>query len=161
MKKILFTTLLFSIVFISCNESKKNTIETTVDEQQHEKEEINNKENKINNNWIDDIELDDGLKWIANVETTQGVYAMLSELNKSNPKTVEDYISMANRLNDEKNMVVKECTMKGPSHDNLHIFLLPLIEKIDLLLEITSPEEGMEITASIKENLEAYTNYFK
>ncbi len=161
MKKILFTTLLFSIVFISCNESKKNTIETTVDEQQHEKEEINNKENKINNNWIDDIELDDGLKWIANIETTQGVHAMLSELNKSNPKTVEDYISMANRLNDEKNMVVKECTMKGPSHDNLHIFLLPLIEKIDLLLEITSPEEGMEITASIKENLEAYTNYFK
>ena len=161
MKKILIATLLFSIVFISCNESKKNNIETTVDEQQLEKEEINNKEYKINNNWINDIELDDGIKWIANIETTQGVHAMLSELNKSNPKTVEDYISMANRLNVQKNLVIKKCTMKGASHDNLHIFLLPLIEKIDLLSEIKTTEEGTEVTASIKENLEAYTNYFK
>jgi len=161
MKKILIATLLFSIVFTSCNESKKNNIESTIDEQSHEKEEINNKENKINNNWINHIALNDGIKWNANIETTQGVHAMLSELNKSNPKTVEDYISMANRLNDEKNMVIKKCTMKGASHDNLHIFLLPLIEKLDLLSEITTTKEGIEITKSIKENLEAYTNYFK
>lgn len=161
MKKILITTLLFSLVFISCNESKKNNIETTVNEQQHEKEEINNSEYEINNNWINDVELDDGLKWIANIETTQGVYAMISELNKSNPKTIEDYISLAGILNDQKNLVIKKCTMKGASHDNLHIFLLPLIEKIDLLSEIKTTEEGLEVTASIKENLEAYTNYFK
>jgi hypothetical protein len=51
--------------------------------------------------------------------------------------------------------------MKGPSHDNLHIFLLPLIDKISLLVETTSIQEGSEITESIIENLNAYENYFQ
>ena len=51
--------------------------------------------------------------------------------------------------------------MEGPSHDNLHIFLYPLIGKINLLLEVTSTEKASEIMSSISDNLTAYNTYFK
>ena len=163
MKKILFINVLFFMALLSCNETKKNdTInKPIVSEQEPEKEAKSHEGNTLNNIWTHDIKLDNGSKWDANIETTQGVNAMLDHINKTNPNTVEDYLALGNKLNDEKNMVVKECTMKGPSHDNLHIFLHPLIEKIDHLLKTSSIEEGSEITTSIKENLEAYATYFK
>ncbi len=159
MKKIVLVTVLFSIVLTSCNDTKKKVVEPTAKEQ--EKEKTAHEENTINNDWIHDIALDNNAKWNANIETTQGVNAMLKLIEERTPETIEDYHFLATKLSDVKNTVVKECTMKGPSHDNLHIFLHPLIEKIDYLLEITSTEEGAEITASIKENLAAYEHYFQ
>jgi len=163
MKKITIITLLLSILLISCGEIKKEDkiIETTVNETKHEKEKVVKVENQINNDWIQIIKLNDSKKWEANIETTKGVNMMLNQINKRNPNTVQDYLDLANKLNAQKNTLVKECTMTGPSHDNLHIFLHPLIEKINALLKTTSTTEGSETTKSIKENLEAYADYFK
>jgi uncharacterized membrane protein YvbJ len=163
MKKIIIITVLLSIVLISCGETKKEgkIIEPTVNETKHEKEKVVNEETQINNDWIQIIKLNNSKKWEANLETTKGVNTMLNQINESNLNTVQDYLDLANKLNDKKNTLVKECTMTGLSHDNLHIFLHPLIEKINLLLKTTSTTEGSETTKSIKENLEAYTDYFK
>ena len=160
--KILLVIAIFSITIISCNESKKkdNMPETSVKEPETIKEEVTDKGIILNNDWIHDISLDKDTKWKANMETTQGINAMLSLIEENNLITLEDYHQLANKLNNEKNMVIKECSMKGASHDNLHVFLLPLIEKIDYLLTSTSIEEGSKITASIKDNLNLYQNYF-
>jgi len=162
MKKTIIVMLVLSAVLISCNETKKKdkVMEAPVKEIEHKKEEISHEDNGLNNHWINEIQLDNNKKWGANVETTEGVNAMLKLLEKNNPKTIEDYITLANKLNDEKNLLVKECTMTGPSHDNLHLFLHPLIEKINHLLKTSSIESGSETTKSVKENLEAYKNYF-
>ena len=160
MKKTLIVSVILSVILISCNEKKDKVMETTVKEMENEKEKIVHEENIINNNWVNEIQLNNNSKWDANIETTQGVDAMLKYIDESNPETVENYLALANELNDEKNLLVKECTMTGPSHDNLHIFLHPLIEKINHLSKTSSIEEGSEITKSINENLVAYKNYF-
>ena len=163
MKKTLIATLLFSIILTNCNDAKKkeNTTETIAAEETHKEVKTDTKSNSINNDWIADIKLDGTVKWEANIETTQGVNKMKKIVSETNPKTIEDYHTLASLLNEEKNLVIQECTMKGPSHDNLHVFLLPLIEKISLLLETTSIQEGSDITTSIIENLNAYENYFQ
>ena len=160
--KILLVIAIFSITVVSCNESKKkvNMPESSVKEPETIKEEMTDKEIILNNDWIHDISLDKDTKWKANIETTRGINAMQNLIEENNLITLENYHQLANKLNNEKNMVIKECSMKGPSHDNLHIFLLPLIEKIDYLLTTTSIEEGSKITASITENLNLYQNYF-
>jgi len=157
----LIATIIFLSLITGCVETNKKETKskTTIDEQKNEKKEIES--NYLNNNWLKDIQLNNGIKWNANIETTQGVNRMLEEIKKSSPKTVEEYVSLANKLNTEKNMIVEKCTMEGKSHDNLHIFLHPLIEKINHLLKVTTMKDGMEITNSIVENLEAYTYYFK
>lgn len=162
MRKTLLTAAIFSAFLISCNDTKpKNengeNVEATESLHEHNAADMA----LINNDWINEITLDNGNKWNANLETNDGVEKMLSLVEASEKKSVEDYHALANDLNETKNFVVKECTMKGPSHDNLHVFLHPLIEKIDALGKASTVEQGSLITASIKENLEAYSNYFK
>ncbi|WP_347174927.1 hypothetical protein [Polaribacter uvawellassae] len=115
----------------------------------------------LNNDWKKEIALDNGEKWEANIETTKGVSDMIILLKENKETSLEAYLSLAEKLNKRNNILVKECTMVGPSHDNLHIFLYPLIEKINALLEVESASDAEKIVSSISENLDAYTTYFK
>ena len=173
MKKTIQITAIISAFLIGCNEGKNEqniteTIESieTVQENSTSNslssdEKITADPHSINNTWIKDIKLDDGQKWQANTETTEGVEKMLNLVKTSDLKTVEGYHNLASKLNEDKNFVVKKCTMKSLSHDNLHVFLHPLIEKIEALGKVESSEEGAVVTASIKENLEYYYPYFQ
>ncbi len=166
MKKTILSLAIVSAVLISCNETKHkegrtDSVEATEEVHEHQMEEMTTEKHVMNNEWVKEIKLDNGNKWQANIETTEGVNKMLSSVKSSEPKTVEDYHALASKLNDDKNVVVKKCTMEGPSHDNLHVFLHPLIEKIEALGKVSTPAEGAEVTASIKENLDGYYEYFK
>ncbi|MDQ7918287.1 hypothetical protein RBU60_11930 [Mesonia sp. MT50] len=164
MKKTILTTAIISALLISCNDNKnesKTTEEATeVTEKDHTKE-MAAESHSMNNAWVEEIKLDEGDKWDANLETTEGVDKMLSLVKSSQTESVKEYHSLAADLNETKNFVVKKCTMKGPSHDNLHVFLHPLIEKINALGKISSTDEGAKIKESIKENLEGYYTYFQ
>ena len=160
MKKTILTTAILSAFLIGCKDNKTTTSDTSVDTEMVHDHDHENDGMALNNSWIKEIELDNGKKWEANLETTRGVDKMLILLEEIEIKTVEDYHLLASRLNDEKNIVVKECTMEGPSHDNLHVFLHPLIEKIDALGKVPNKDKGAEIAESIKENLNGYSNYF-
>ncbi len=166
MKKTILTAVIISALLISCNETKEKsenieTVEPTEAVHEHHGEEMAAETHPINNAWMDEISLDNGNKWDANLETTQGVDKMLDMVRSSDLKTVEDYHTLASKLNEEKNVVVKKCTMEGPSHDNLHVFLHPLIEKIEALGKVSTTDEGAEVTSSIKDNLKGYYVYFK
>lgn len=163
MKKTILTTVMIVALFISCKEIKEKSNTSTNVETTETIHENVHQDNKmvLNNSWVNEIQLDGGNKWEANIETTEGVKSMLGLIKENNPQTVEDYHQLASKLNDEKNFVVKECTMTGPSHDNLHVFLHPLIEKIDALGKVNSVENGKETIKRIKENLDEYYTYFK
>lgn len=166
MKKTILSLAILSALLISCNETKHkqentDTVETTEGVHEHELEEMAAETHAMDNAWVNEIKLDNGNKWEANLETTEGVDKMLNLVKSSDPKTVEDYHALASKLNEEKNYVVKKCTMEGPSHDNLHVFLHPLIEKIEALGKVSSTDEGAEVTANIQENLEGYYDYFQ
>lgn len=110
--------------------------------------------------WKEDIQLNQGTQWPANRETTEGILEMTRLLSQASPSSPEEYRELGNALNEEKNLVIKRCTMKGPSHDNLHIYLQPLIGKIGELQEVDSAEQGERIISEIQEHLEAYHSYF-
>ena len=160
MKKTLFIASLLSIVLIGCKDNKNEADKTgEVTEMSrkgaHEVVALNN------DIWVEQMQLNEGGKWKANIETTKGVNNMMEIIEGSKPGTADDYHLIASKLNDEKNILVKECTMEGASHDNLHIFLHPLIEKIGALGKVEKIEEGAELQHSIHENLKWYFNYFE
>src|SRR5690606_14851113 len=74
----------------------------------------------------DEVKLDNGEKWIANVETTEGIDNMLSIIEKEESKETSDYVALKGSLDKEFNVVLEKCTMTGESHDQLHNYLLPL-----------------------------------
>ncbi len=115
MKKTILITGIIAAFLISCNEGKKEQkfTETTDSSSLSTDEKITAEIPAINNAWVTDIKLDDGKKWQANIETTEGVDNMLNSVKTSNLKTVEDYHNLASKLNKDKNFVVKKCTMKS------------------------------------------------
>ena len=167
MKKSILSIAILALLFTSCNNSKKETQNTEqnnteeVETVSHDNHESHETHDAISNNWMEEIQLDNGNKWVANEETNIGVEKMKDILKTQQTTTLEGYHQLAKELTEAKNYVIKECTMKGPSHDNLHVWLLPLMEKIDALSEVDNLEEASKIKNSILENVEAYNRYFK
>jgi hypothetical protein len=160
MKHVIFTLSLLAL--ISCKDSKSQdtkTIEHSDDTQnKHQNQEASG---VYANAWISEIQNDNGAKWQADTPTNKGVQQLQNTINTQIASTLEDYHKLAKQLNDEKNFVVKNCTMEGPSHNNLHIWLHPLIEKIDALLKIDNVDDAANLTESIEENINGYYTYFQ
>jgi len=163
MKKTILMTAMLSAFLFSCKDNKTTSKEA---QDEHQTENVMHHEHESNdellsNAWINEMQIEEGKKWEANLETTLGVNKMAEILANHNPQTVEEYHDMAEALNEQKNYVIQECTMTGPSHDDLHIFLHPLIDKIDALLNVESVANAKAITESINDNVQEYYNYFK
>jgi hypothetical protein len=115
---------------------------------------------QLNNDWVAEMALNNGIKWEANLETTFGVDAMGQLILETETRSIEDYRNLGNALNEIKNGIVQECTMTGASHDNLHVFLHPLIQKIELLQKTPTTDMGATIKESITGHLKSYYTYF-
>lgn len=161
MKRKTIILVALSIGLLSCKETKKEhpatskTTSETPDHKSHAKMPV-----EFDNFWVNEIVLNNGIKWSANTETTDGVREMLTLIKDNKTTTTDDYKKLGVVLNNVKNMVVKECTMEGASHDNLHVWLHPLIKKIELLQKVQNADEGAQLTSNIKTHLEGYYDYF-
>ena len=127
----------------------------------NKKEEVIEVNSLYSNTWIKEIKLNDGNKWQANSETNEGILKMQNSIKTQPTNTLVEYFALVEQLNVDKNYVIKNCTMKGASHDNLHVWLLPLIAKIDALSEAKTIEDAAKLKQSIKENINGYADYFK
>ncbi|TJY35790.1 hypothetical protein [Pontimicrobium aquaticum] len=155
MKKSITLIILISALVISCKNSEKQ--EDIIPS----KEVLQEQTDLLSTQWMNDIQLNNGSKWETNIETTEGVEKMQELLKAQSTASIDDYHQLANQLNEVKNKVVKECTMKGASHDNLHIWLYPLIEKVSALSKTNDIDEASKIKQSIIDNVNAYTTYFQ
>lgn len=102
------------------------------------------------------VQLDNGKKWIANAETTDGIRSILALLEAHSSNPASDIKVLKNKMMSEFTGIFKKCTMKGESHEQLHNFLLPLKEKLEKL-------EGGDAQdlEKIKSHLTTYKNYFE
>ncbi len=111
--------------------------------------------------WMKNMSLNDGEKWEANKETTDGVANMLELLEGTDASTTKAYQKNGELLKEHIDLVLNQCTMKGESHDQLHTFLVPLISKVDKLKSVDMDKQGAKIQEKIKEHLKAYDTYFE
>ncbi len=146
-------TLFFGMLIIGCNETVEKKDSSPVKEHEVAGQQLTG--------WKKDITLNDGIKWEANTATTSGIEKMKELLSTSSPATPEAYRALGDKLNEENNMLLEKCTMKGSAHNNLHIYLQPLMGRIGELQEVTSTERGKELVAEIETHLKAYYNYFR
>ena len=109
---------------------------------------------------IEGLALNNGEKWSANTETIEGVHNMM-KLVDNTFETNEDYQKLAEDLGTEKSAIFNKCSMKGEAHDNLHSFLMPLIEKIKQLEESSEIENSSKITNEIKLHLNEFDYFFE
>ncbi|AUC76897.1 MULTISPECIES: hypothetical protein [unclassified Olleya] len=164
MKYLIFAMTLFAFVGCKDNKKQEEIIKTETVNQS-----VNIKNNKqsdetlevYKNTWIDEIKVSDNGKWSANKETNEGVKNMLTSIATNRTNSLENYQDLAEQLSQHKNYIIKNCTMKGDSHDNLHVWLLPLMAKIEALSETKTVEDASKIKSSIEKNINAYSDFFE
>jgi len=108
------------------------------------------------------VQLDSGKRWVANPETTSGIADMQAILVKYEGQTTDVASRKAMRVELETAFqgIFKQCTMKGPAHDQLHNYLLPmkaLFEKI----ESDNNSEAEAAISQLKQHLANYQTFFQ
>lgn len=112
--------------------------------------------------WKKAIQLDQGKTWKVNSATRVGIEKMLAAVSKvSSEKQSLDAKSLQVDLQAILQSIFQNCDMTGPTHDNLHIYLVPLIEKVDRLGDPGSPQAAKGLVAQIKAQLSDFRDYFQ
>lgn len=104
---------------------------------------------------IPKVKLDNGKRWIANVETTEGIAKMAALLSSYDPAT-GDAKALKAGLEEEFALIFERCTMTGEAHDQLHNYLLP-IHKEMADINLSEKEDRDELQAY----LGTYGTYFE
>lgn len=105
--------------------------------------------------------LDEGVRWKANAETTEGIEKMIRILNGfEQADEIEAYASLSEALNAEFILIFQKCTMKGEAHNQLHNYLLPMRVYFKRL-ESKDLERCKTSFAKLSEHLALYSAYFE
>lgn len=104
------------------------------------------------------IELNEGKKWTVNAEMTP--FIIDTERRLKNYDQI-DYKSLAQYLKENNSNLIKSCTMKDKSHDELHKWLAPHLDLVKALGKAENTEEANKIVAELEKSLETYNTYFQ
>jgi len=107
------------------------------------------------------IKLNNGEKWEVNAEMKPHIEQGGKILNDYLALSGSDYKKLAADLKAQNDQLVKSCTMKGESHDELHKWLHPHMNLVDKLAETSDPKEAEALIAQLEQSLKTYQNYFK
>lgn len=139
----------FSSLFLaSCNNNKAPSLKATTETAQAQ-DEIQEK-----------IQLNNNQKWLVNEEmkpyVLRGEQSVTSYLagNRTN------HVALAKELKEYNNQLIKNCTMNGKSHDELHKWLHPHLTAVDELENTTEPHQAKLKVTQIAQSYQKYHLYF-
>lgn len=161
MKKT-YLLIIGSILFWSCNNTTEKTLvaqEESVNQEIVEK--FVEQEEPHYNEREEDIELNDGAKWLVNdemkpfVQKGEELLTIYLETGKT------DYKELAELMQEQNNLLIKSCTMTGKSHDELHKWLHPHLELVNALKKTESEEVAAGLIEELKKSNEMYHDFFE
>lgn len=151
MNKIILTLTIGSFLLYGCgnstNEKSNNNRETATHQQhQHDDEQT--------------IRLNNGEKWLVNEEMKPFILEAENILTEYINNNLSDYKTLAEQLKEKNSGLIKSCTMKGESHDELHKWLHPHLELIKALQNETDTTKASEIVLRLQHSYQQYHQYF-
>lgn len=143
-----------SVLFLfSCNNStQKATTDETGIEFHHE--------DHHHGDISEVLELNDGNKWVVNEEMKPFVTNGEDLVNLYISEKRTDHKALVEKLKDQNNQLIKNCTMDGKSHDELHKWLHPHLELVELLGQETDEAKANKLIAKLQESYQEYHNFF-
>jgi hypothetical protein len=157
MKQFKFLLSVVLLVLVACNnqESKKEENHDNHQKSEIKDEQVDNKEE--HEETAGKVQLDNGKKWKANVETISGINNMITLVQtgitgKTEPAKLHDTLQV------EFKTIFDKCTMTGESHNQLHNFLLPLKAELE---KLKTGNGNAETLKEMQEYLLTFKNYFE
>lgn len=153
MNKIILALSVFSLLLYSCgnstNDKSNNQTEVAEHNANHHDEES------------EVLQLNSGEKWLVNEEMKPFMLESQDILKQYTASQFTEYQSLAIQLKEKNSGLIKSCTMKGESHDELHKWLYPHIELIESLSKAESTEQANKIITDLQTSFTTYNQYFQ
>ncbi len=107
------------------------------------------------------IRLNDGERWVVNEEMKPFVADAEAALESFSPSDSANHKMLATKLSELNMGLIKSCTMKGESHEELHKWLAPHMDAITSLEKTDDPEEAKLLVDKLKASFTTYHQYFQ
>lgn len=107
------------------------------------------------------IELNEGEKWNVNDEMKPHILGAETILDLYISNENSDYLGLESELRALNQNLIKSCSMKGESHDELHKWLLPHMNILKALKDSKSEANAMQQIANLQNSFDLYHQYFK
>lgn len=107
------------------------------------------------------IKLNNGEKWDVNAEMKPHIELGRKIFSDYLAQNQSDYKKLAEDLKNQNDQLVKSCTMKGESHEELHKWLHPHMNLVAKLADAADPKEAQTIIAQLEQSYNTFLNYFK
>lgn len=103
-------------------------------------------------------------RWKADEPTNRHMaqlQGMVQEFNaQAENNSAAAYNDLGTSMKAEMQQLFKDCRMKGPAHDMLHVYLMPLVEDVNLLAE-KDEHQSEAAFARVSGRLKEYNQYFE
>lgn len=106
------------------------------------------------------INLNQGEPWQVNDEMKPHLMKGEELVNDFIKSGNTDYKKLGEAVTDQNNNLIKSCTMKGESHDELHNWLHPHLEITKALVNEDNPDKAKEIVGQLQKSYSQYHQYF-
>lgn len=151
MKKAI-NVILSSLLILGCNNPQKKT----------EVSEVKSVKDTSHHVVVKDIiELDNGQKWKINLEMHPFIAAGENILNAYTESRSNDFKTLAVQLKEKDAALIKSCTMKGKSHEELHKWLHPHLELVAELEMAGNEQQANDLVKQLKKSFQTFHEYFQ
>jgi hypothetical protein len=103
-------------------------------------------------------------RWQADEPTNRHIaqlQGLLKEFSlQSENNSAAAYNDLGLSMKAQLQQLFKDCRMKGPAHDMLHVYLVPLVEDVNVLAEKDEYKSGQAL-ARVSTRLKEYNQYFE
>ncbi|MDO5979314.1 hypothetical protein [Flavivirga spongiicola] len=136
-----YLSFIFLIIFVYSCKNSKAEIETDAN--------------------LETLILNQGKAWLVNHETHVGITKMDSLITNFDTLKDENYKHLGESLSKQTSFIIKNCSMTGTAHDQLHVVLVPMLEEISILREIDDITIKKAALLRLQIYIEKYFEYFK
>ena len=147
MQKLIILLTSFMVLFSSCNE-------------------LATKDEKIQNEIVSEdenlgIELNNGAKWKVDENMMVHIKNIENDIISFAGTEKKEYKLLAEKLQSNIDLLTSNCTMKGQAHDELHKWLVPYIELVDVLSENQDSTDAVSHFQNIEKSFLLFNQYFQ
>lgn len=148
----LFSVLISLIFNISCKHNTQHSHANRSAEQQ---------EHKHHHEILRELKLNNGAKWKMPSELMANVENMDRAIGAFKKSNSNEYEGLSALIENETNLLMRSCTIKSESIDELHKWLEPHLAMIKDLKSVETVEEALPIISEIDTSFDLLRVYFE
>ncbi len=104
--------------------------------------------------------LNEGKKWKVNAEMLPHTLRMEVRLKTFDQTKEKDFKDFGEKSQQDLDLLIASCTMKGESHNELHKWLIPHIQLVKDIAVVENNEEGSHLCKEMQHSFNTFNEYF-